>query len=81
VGWYQQLERTTLPQWILNTEAAGMSETPVTAYQTSRRYKVEDHTHNISYFHCGNDLYMVPNNLCIFMDLLFSALSSFIIFL
>jgi len=44
VGRYQPLGRTVLPQWILNTEAAAMSETPVTAYQTSRRYKVENHT-------------------------------------
>jgi len=33
VGWYQQLGRTVLTQRILNTEAVGMSETPVTAYR------------------------------------------------
>jgi hypothetical protein len=66
VGRYQPLGRTVLPQWILNTEAAGMSETPVTAYQTSRHYKAEVHTHNISYFYCGYTLYVVSNNMCTF---------------
>ena len=63
--------------WILNTEAAGMCKTPVTAYQTSRRHKLEGHTHNISCFYCGCAVYMVSDNFCIFYGVNFFCLQLF----